>query len=93
VQLLKLATQRYRRKDLRFEADQGLVRQDPPSSEIKGRPLDRPVLVRLSAPQTTYLQVIASRVELHGDHVVLLCSNGKLAALFLEENVDSLFFL
>jgi len=33
--------------------------------------------------------VLAARIEAHGDHLVLLDCEGRLAALFLLENVES----
>jgi hypothetical protein len=50
---------------------------------------DKTYLVRIKAPNGALQQVIASRAEIHGEHLVFLNSEGKLAALFLTEIVES----
>ena len=50
---------------------------------------DKTHLLRLKPPTLGIQQVLASRVEIHGEHLVLLNSEGKLAALFLAQVVQS----
>jgi hypothetical protein len=49
--------------------------------------VDRSYQVRLRT--RTVQHVIASAVQLHGDHLVFVNSNGQLAALFLKDLVIS----
>jgi hypothetical protein len=63
--------------------------EDKTQVGIRRNTVDRMILVRLAAPQRGILPVIASYAELHGDHIVLLRSTGRLAALFLAETVES----
>ncbi len=51
---------------------------------------DKTFLVRLKPRQLSIQPVVAVRVEIQAEHIVLLDSNGKLAALFLMELVESL---
>jgi hypothetical protein len=46
-------------------------------------------LVRIRPPSGAFQQVVAVTTEIHGDHLVFLNSEGKLAALFLMEMVES----
>ena len=46
-------------------------------------------LLRMRAPSGALQHVTASTVEIHGDHLIFLNSDGKLAALFLMEIVES----
>jgi hypothetical protein len=46
-------------------------------------------LVEFKPPSQAIQQVIAVTAEIHGDHLVFLNSEGKLAALFLMEMVES----
>lgn len=50
---------------------------------------DRTFIVRFKPPQLSTPPVIATDAEIHGEHIVLLNSTGKLAALFLMEAVES----
>ena len=50
---------------------------------------DQTYLVKLKPRELGLKAVIAARVEIHGEHVALLNSRGKLAALFLIEIVES----
>ena len=50
---------------------------------------DKTYLVRFKPPGLGLITVIAARAELRGEHIALLDSKGKLAALFLMEMVDS----
>jgi hypothetical protein len=60
-------------------------------AEGRGRPVtDKTFLVRFKL--ATYLSprpVLAARAEIRGEHLALLNSEGKLAALFLLEVVES----
>jgi hypothetical protein len=51
---------------------------------------DKTFLVRLKPRQLGIQPVIAVRAEIQDEHIVLLDSTGKLAALFLMELVESL---
>jgi hypothetical protein len=50
---------------------------------------DKAYLVRLKPREMGLQIVIAATAEFHGEHIVLLNSKGKLAALFLMEIVES----
>jgi hypothetical protein len=50
---------------------------------------DRTFIVRFKPRQLSTQPVIAADAEIHGEHIVLLNSTGKLAALFLMEVVES----
>jgi hypothetical protein len=51
--------------------------------------LDKKYIVRFKPPQLGVQVIVASSAEIHGDHIALLSSNGKLAALLLMEIVES----
>jgi hypothetical protein len=51
--------------------------------------LDKTYLVRIKAPSFALQHVTAVSAEMHGEHLVFLNSEGKLAALFLMEIVES----
>ncbi len=50
---------------------------------------DRTYIVRFKQPEGRAQVFVASSAEIHGDHIVLLNSNGQLAALLLLEFVES----
>ncbi len=50
---------------------------------------EKTYLVRFKPREIGLQTVIAARAEIHGDHIALLNSEGKLAALFLMEIVES----
>jgi hypothetical protein len=50
---------------------------------------DKIYLVRFKPRQIGLTAVIAARAEFQGEHIALLNSKGKLAALFLIEMVES----
>jgi hypothetical protein len=50
---------------------------------------DKTYLVRFKPREIGLQTVIAARAEIHGEHIVLLDTKGKLAALFLMEIVES----
>ena len=50
---------------------------------------ERTFLVRLKPRELSVQPVIAVRAEIQAEHIVLLDSTGKLAALFLMEVVES----
>ena len=50
---------------------------------------DKAYLLRFKHPELSIQPVIAARAEIHGEHIALLTSKGKLAALFLTEVVES----
>ena len=50
---------------------------------------DKTYLVCLKPPSEVLQRVAASRFEIHGEHLVFVDSEGKLAALFLMELVES----
>ena len=50
---------------------------------------DKTFIVRFKARQLSTQPVIATDAEIHAEHIVLLNSTGKLAALLLMEAVES----
>jgi hypothetical protein len=50
---------------------------------------DKAYLLRFKHPELSIEPVIAASAEIHGEHIALLNSKGKLAALFLTEVVES----
>jgi hypothetical protein len=50
---------------------------------------DKTYLVRLKPRELGLHVVLAASAEIHGEHIVLLNSEGKLAALFLLEIVEN----
>jgi hypothetical protein len=50
---------------------------------------DKTYLVRLKPRELGIHFVVAASAEIHGEHIVLLNSDGKLAALFLLEIVEN----
>ena len=50
---------------------------------------DKTYLVRFKPRKIGLQTVIAARAEIHGEHIALLDSKGRLAALFLIEIVES----
>jgi hypothetical protein len=51
--------------------------------------IDKTFLVRFKPPELSTQLVTAVRAEIRGEHLVLLNAEGKLAALFLLDLVDS----
>jgi hypothetical protein len=52
---------------------------------------DKEYVIRFKHPQLSIQPVAAASAEIHGEHIALLNSTGKLAALFLTEAVESCF--
>jgi hypothetical protein len=50
---------------------------------------DKNYLVRLKPRELGVHVVVAASAEIHGEHIVLLNSDGELAALFLLEIVEN----
>jgi hypothetical protein len=50
---------------------------------------DKAYLIRFKHPVLGIESVIAARAEVHGEHIALVNSKGKVAALFLTDVVDS----
>ena len=50
---------------------------------------DKLYLIRFKGSELSFHAVIAARAEIHGEHLVFLRSDGKLAALFLDEIVEN----
>jgi hypothetical protein len=50
---------------------------------------DKTYLIRFKHPGLSMQSVIAANAEIHGEHIALLNSKGKLAALFLTDVVGS----
>ncbi|HTZ61022.1 MAG TPA: hypothetical protein VMB49_23095 [Acidobacteriaceae bacterium] len=50
---------------------------------------DKRFLVVFRPPKRGRQEVIASKAEIHGDHLALINSEGNLAALFLLDVVES----
>jgi hypothetical protein len=51
--------------------------------------IDQTYLVALRIPSHAVQHLIAASLEIHGEHLVFLNAEGKLAALFLMEIVKS----
>jgi hypothetical protein len=51
--------------------------------------VDQTHLVALKPPSQAVQHVVATTVEVHGEHLVFLNAEGKLAALFMMEIVQS----
>jgi hypothetical protein len=51
--------------------------------------VDQTYLVALKPPNRPLQQVVAATVEVHGEHLAFLTAEGKLAALFLLDIVQS----
>ena len=49
---------------------------------------DKLYLIRFKGSELSFHAVIAARAEIHGEHLVFLRSDGKLAALFLLEIIE-----
>lgn len=52
---------------------------------------DKIYLIRFKPPTLGSVTVVAARAEFQGEHLVLLNSEGELAALFMLEVVESCF--
>jgi hypothetical protein len=50
---------------------------------------DKTYLLQFKPPQRFVRAVIAATAEIHGEHLVLLDAQGRLAALFVLEMVES----
>jgi hypothetical protein len=50
---------------------------------------DKAYLIRFKDPELRTQSVSAASAEIHGEHIAMLNSKGKLAALFLTEVVES----
>jgi hypothetical protein len=50
---------------------------------------DKRYLVSCKTPEMSTQPVVAANCEVHGEHLVLLNSKGRLAAMFLLEIVES----
>ncbi len=46
-------------------------------------------VVKFKSPELAMRTVIAATVELHGDHLMLMDSDGLVAALFVMDTVES----
>jgi hypothetical protein len=54
------------------------------------RPMpDKTYLIRFKLTDLDYHLVIAANAEMHGEHLVFVRADGRLAALFLMEIVES----
>ena len=51
--------------------------------------VEQTYLVVLKRPSQAIQHVVAATIEVHGEHLVFLNAEGKLAALFLTEIVQS----
>jgi hypothetical protein len=50
---------------------------------------EKTYMLRFKTPELSMRAVIASTAEIHGEHLVLLNSQGQLAALFVLEMIES----
>jgi hypothetical protein len=49
---------------------------------------DKRYLLKLKSPGLSFRSIVATTAEIHDDHLVLVNSEGKLAALFVLDIVD-----
>ena len=56
---------------------------------IGNRLADKTYIVRFKTPDIATDAVVAARVKVHDEHLAFVNSKGRLAALFLFENVES----
>ena len=49
---------------------------------------DKRYLLKLKPPGLSFRSLVATTAEIHGDHLALVNSDGKLAALFVLDAVD-----
>jgi hypothetical protein len=52
---------------------------------------DKRFLLKLKPPGLSFRSIVATTAEIHGDHLALVNSEGKLAALFVLDVVDCWF--
>jgi hypothetical protein len=67
----------------------GFRSREPLRVESRHSMRDKSYLVRFKCLNLNPHLVIAARVEIHGEHLVFLRSDGSLAALFVLEIVES----
>ena len=65
------------------------MRHIAPARRALSGMVEQTYLVALKRPSQAVQHVIAATVEVHGKHLVFLNAEGKLAALFLMEIVES----
>jgi hypothetical protein len=80
---------------IEFKLSAGLAKHlaASPGRAYTGRMVDKTYLVCLKPPSLALQHVDASRFEIHGEHLVFVDLEGKLAALFLMELVSHLVCL
>jgi hypothetical protein len=64
--------------------------ENNPGTANRWNMTEKAYVVRFKRSELSTLSVTATSAEIQGDHVVLLNSKGKLAALFLMDLVESL---
>jgi hypothetical protein len=67
----------------------GFRSREPRRDESRHSMRDKSYLVRFKSSSLNTHLVIAASVEIHGEHLVFLRSDGSLAALFVLEIVES----
>jgi hypothetical protein len=50
---------------------------------------DKTYILRFKSPEPSIRTIVASTAGIYGDHLILLNSEGLLAALFVSETVES----
>jgi hypothetical protein len=73
-------------KSIRFDTFYAVVARQ---LEVHRPMSDKLYLIRFKASELICHAVIAARAEIHGEHLVFLRSEGRLAALFLLEIVEN----
>jgi hypothetical protein len=68
---------------------QGFSSREPLRVEYRHSMRDKSYLVRFKCSNLNTHLVIAASVEIHGEHLVFLRSDGSLAAMFVLEIVES----
>ena len=53
--------------------------------------IEKTFLIRFKTPELGAQPVVAARAEVRGEHLLLLLSDGQLAAAFMLENIKSWF--
>ncbi len=61
----------------------------PASAALKDEMVDITFLIEFRTPDLDTQVVLAARVEIRGEHLLLLHSDGEMSAVFMLENVKS----
>jgi hypothetical protein len=72
-----------------FSQPVGVGCPDHPPRDAREKMADKTFIIRFKRKELRPLAVTAQHAEFHGDHLVLLTSSGKLAALLLADVIES----